>query len=49
MKPGFFEVKILDKDGNLKKIISPKEIKKSFWDSRDGGWSHRNKRKKKTE
>jgi len=32
----FFEVRVFDDKGDLKKVIKPKRLSKKFWKSKDG-------------
>ncbi len=33
----FFEVKIFDADGELKRVLSPKRLSKKYWKEKDEG------------
>lgn len=33
----FFEVRIFDADGELKRVVSPKKLSKKYWKANDNG------------
>lgn len=44
---GFYEVKVFDAKGKLKKILKKSELKEEFWKTQLGDWRDRFQRLKK--